>query len=237
MGLNGVPYRKHQPSNHKVQKNHRKNHRTHAKHTPSQHGKNAHEHTPQGNKPNMPKGKKETTNLKETNNHPNDIRPRTTPNEECSKNKIEYTAGIKIKKRLFQEGKERPTAINLQTGINTISVVSFSPDHFATTEVQSDITQQLLRRKIHIAMIQETHIPRNSEYTWGEYRIITSAAIRNPKNKTRPTNYWSTHRGGVAIAIHQELAPQISHIERINHRILKVTLDHQDAHTHARSLY
>ena len=83
--------------------------------------------------------------------------------------------------RYYQEGKPRETVIQMKKGISAISVVSLNPDHFITDEVQQDITQQLIKKKIHIEIIQETHIPRNLNYGKNGYRIITSSAIKNPK--------------------------------------------------------
>jgi len=119
----------------------------------------------------------------------------------------------------------------MKKGLNAISIASLHPDHFATDEVQQDITQQLIKKKIHIAIIQETHIPRNLSYEKKNgYRIITSAAIKNPKT-TPEHDIPGKHIAGVAIAIQTEMAPHISTISRINHRILKITLDHPKTHT------
>jgi len=96
--------------------------------------------------------------------------------------------------------------------------------------MKQDITQQLLKRKIHIATIQETHIPYNSSQKINEYRIINSAAIPNPK-KTPEHDIPGKYIAGVAIAIHQEMERQISSIGRIDHRILKIALDHQKTQT------
>jgi len=106
-----------------------------------------------------------------------------------------------------------------------------NPDHFIASQVQQDITQQLTKKKIHIAIIQETHIPRNLNYEKNGYRIITAAATPNPK-KTPENDIPGKYIAGVAIAIHNEMAPHISMIQRIDHRILKVTLDHPETHTH-----
>jgi len=60
--------------------------------------------------------------------------------------------------------------------------------------------------KIHIAAIQETHIPNRYNYKFNGYRIITSGPRRgntyvNPKNRGMFTT-------GVAIQIHDELEHQ-----------------------------
>ena len=73
--------------------------------------------------------------------------------------------------------------------------------------------------KIHIAAIQETHIPKDYNYKYNGYRIITSASKNTTGNNTNGMT-----RGGVAIMIHQEMEQYISNINRIDHRIMTVTL-------------
>ena len=93
-----------------------------------------------------------------------------------------------------------------------------------------DIAQQLTKYKIHMTLIQETHIPRDAEYTKNEYGIITSAALTK-KHPNLRLNAPGIYAAVAAIAIHQELAQHISQIERISARILKITLDHAATHT------
>jgi len=105
-----------------------------------------------------------------------------------------------------------------------------NPDHLLTQEMQNDVTQQLAKQKIHVALIQETHIPRNINIIKNGYRIITSAAKPNPKSKPEhdiPGKYIA----GVAIAIHQELTQHISNIKRIDERIMAITLGREHTHT------
>merc|ERR1712112_779559 len=86
-----------------------------------------------------------------------------------------------LRTRLYAEGKTRETVIKMRKGLNTLTVVSLNPDHFITDQAQQDITQQLAKNKVHIAVIQETLIPRNLNYEKNGYRVIKSAAAINPK--------------------------------------------------------
>ena len=79
---------------------------------------------------------------------------------------------------------------------------------------------ELQKHRIQIEDIQETHIPHDMETTRGSYLITTSAAIKTENNK-QPLGMY---QGGVAIIIHNDLKHSIHRIERIGHRILKVTL-------------
>ena len=118
----------------------------------------------------------------------------------------------------------------MKKGMNTLTIVSLNPDHFIANQVQQDIAQQLTKKKIHISIIQGTHIPRDLNYEKNGYRIITSASTPNPR-KTPEHDIPGKHIDGAAIAMRHEMAPHISSIQRINHRILKITLDHPETHT------
>jgi len=136
-----------------------------------------------------------------------------------------------IRKRYFQEGKTRDTVINMKKGMGALTIAIINPDHFVANQVQQDITQQLPKKKIHIEIIQETHIPRDLNYEINGYRIITSAATPNPR-KTPEHDIPGKYIDGAEIALHHEMAPHISSIQRINHRILKITLGRPETHTH-----
>jgi len=82
----------------------------------------------------------------------------------------------------------------------------------------------LKKRKIHIASIQETHIAHNQNYKLNGYRIITSKAEKQ--------GTLGIPTGGVAIMVHEDLEQHITHIHRLSHRIMKITLHSEDAHTH-----
>jgi len=77
-------------------------------------------------------------------------------------------------------------------------------------------------------MIQETHIPSDQQYTKNDYCVIKSAATPNPKHPE--SDIAGRNIAGVEIAIRRELSHRISTVDRINHRIPKVTLDHEDTH-------
>ena len=113
----------------------------------------------------------------------------------------------------------------MKEGNRSLSIASINPDNFAHEITQTEITEMLLRKKIHIAAIQETHIPRDLNYKLNGYRIITSAAIRETNLSEKHEN---TNRGlpnaGVAILIHEELEHHVVNIQRIDGRIIKVTL-------------
>merc|ERR1712112_186890 len=135
-----------------------------------------------------------------------------------------------LRTRLFFRGENARNGNKMKKGLNTLTVVSLNPDHFITDQVQQDITQQLTKNKVHIAIIQETHIPRNIDNGKNGYRIITSAAVANPK-KTPEHDIPGKYIAGMAIAVHQEMAPHISTIQRVDNRSLKITLDRPETHT------
>ena len=53
-----------------------------------------------------------------------------------------------------------------------------NPDKFTSHYTELAVIQMVHRQKIHIAAIQETHIPHNHNYKLIGYRIITTQAIR-----------------------------------------------------------
>lgn len=81
------------------------------------------------------------------------------------------------------------------------------------------------RQKIHIAAIQETHIPHGRNHKINGYRIITTEA------NIKPGNQQGIEEGGVAILIHGDMEQHILHIHRVNHRIAKLTLRSEEPHT------
>jgi len=64
----------------------------------------------------------------------------------------------------FQEVAPREHLLKMQTGYSAIRVVSINPDNFLGHQAQREITNMILSRKIHIAAIQETHYPHESNY-------------------------------------------------------------------------
>ena len=87
----------------------------------------------------------------------------------------------------------------------------------------------ITRDKIHIAAIQETHVPHGQDYTYNGYRIITSAAQKENtiNNHLKP----GMHIGGVAILVQEELSQHIVAINRIDNRIKHITLQSPNSHT------
>ena len=83
--------------------------------------------------------------------------------------------------------------------------------------------KQLIKNKIHIAGIQETHIPFGGILAIGTYKLITSASIRNARY-TPEASHRGTHIGGVAIAIRREMARRVSIIKSIANRLHPETL-------------
>lgn len=108
----------------------------------------------------------------------------------------------------------------MQPGTRTLIIASINPGNFATQD-----TKVLQRHKIHIAAIQETHIPVGQNYKLNGYRIITTSEIIKPGNKQ------GIAEGGVAVLIHEDIEQHIIHIRRINHRIVKITLRSEESNT------
>ena len=129
------------------------------------------------------------------------------------------------KRITFEEGGKRPQVLNMDQGNRTLSIVSINPDNLTTTESKLTVTHLLRKNKIHIAAIQETHIPHDQNYKLNGYRIITTKALINTGNKQ------GMAEGGVAILIHEDLEQHITHIHRINHRIMKITMHSEESHT------
>jgi len=94
--------------------------------------------------------------------------------------------------RLFQEWGNRRTIINTTRGRNALSIASLNPELLISREMQHDTTQQLIKHKIHIAIIQETHIPYNANHEVNGYRIINSAEIQNQKKLQKMTYQANT---------------------------------------------
>ena len=63
-----------------------------------------------------------------------------------------------------KEEKEKKVLSAKEIGRNTLTIVSMNPDHLQTEQVQNDITNQLENNKVHIALIQETHIPQDRNF-------------------------------------------------------------------------
>ena len=145
---------------------------------------------------------------------------------QTQKGRRKYYRG-NYKRRLFLDGTSRKTVINTRPGRNTLYVVGRNPVQFITRNVQRDITHRLLRNKIHIAPIQDTNMPFNSGYSKNDCKVFASAAILNSKT-TPGHNIPGQYIAGASVAIHQDLAPRISTIQRIGQWITKIPLDREE---------
>jgi len=135
----------------------------------------------------------------------------------------------RLTKRIFASGTPRKDVLNTHEGIRSLSIASINPDNFILEKAQTEITEMLLRNKIHIEAIQETHIPRDLNYKLNGYRIITTAEIQGNKEHDHPNRGLST--AGVAILVHGELEHHIVNIKRADARIMKITLHIKQSHT------
>ena len=77
---------------------------------------------------------------------------------------------------IFLDKQKRPTTISTKSGYRTLNILSLNPDNFISTTRQDDITHELQKQRIHLAAIQETHIPHDLSYKRNGYRGITTAA-------------------------------------------------------------
>ena len=163
---------------------------------------------------------------------PNKTRPIASEQENINVRQNKTSKSQKYRrmarKRLFEEGRPRQTTINATSGYIASIIATVNPDHLSTDQANQDILTQLSKSKIHIAGIQETHIPFGGILTLGTYKLITSST-RNAAYTTDVT-HRGTHIGGSAIEIRQEMAQRLSVIRRINNRLLLVTLRRQDSH-------
>ena len=82
----------------------------------------------------------------------------------------------------------RPTEINSESGNRTLRIVSVNPDSLTTAESMLRMAEILLRNKIHLDAIQETHIPYGPNYVTDGYRIIASSEKWHKPPATRPVN-------------------------------------------------
>jgi len=90
---------------------------------------------------------------------------------------------IKSKQQRRYAEEQREEILTMKPGQRTLSIVSLNPDNFILPETRTNTTHALQRNKIHIAAIQETHIPHDLNYKHNEYRIITTAAKKRAKQK------------------------------------------------------
>ena len=110
----------------------------------------------------------------------------------------------------------------MEDGLRTLNIASLNPDTMKETEMQQGIINELTKNKIHIAMIQETHISKDLNYKMDNYRIITSAAEKNKET--------GVITGGTAILIHESIQQNIIQIKRQSIRAIRITLGQEKSH-------
>ena len=71
--------------------------------------------------------------------------------------------------REFHEQNQRLAVVNSESGNRTLTIVSVTPDAITTTESIPAHAEILLRTKIHIVAIPETHIPYGQNYMTNGY--------------------------------------------------------------------
>ena len=109
------------------------------------------------------------------NQHPKKIAHKTKAWRLSQKN---LTRG-KLKRsriRLRNEQRPRRKTIANKPGKKTISAISLNPDNVINNEKQNGVLRELQRHKIHIAEIQETHIPHDVDPMGNRYKIPAKAA-------------------------------------------------------------
>ena len=115
----------------------------------------------------------------------------------------------------------------MATSERTLIISPIGPDNFQHRQSRWDITDILTYNKIHIAAVQETHIPQVQNYRLNEYRIITSPVIE--ATEVNRNKRAGLHEGGVTISIHEELEQHITCIQIIDRGI--ITLQSAEPHT------
>ena len=92
--------------------------------------------------------------------------------------------------------------------------------HAGTQTKQNDIMHELQRHKAHIAAIREKHIPNDLEFA-------RNGCIENLESANNAQ--MGMYDRGVAILLHADMKQHIQHIERIGHRITKLTIATQNS--------
>jgi len=176
---------------------------------------------------NTPQKSQENPILKNSKQETPDAQKPTKTKTKIPPNNLKTKTWKRWHRRLeFQKNIQRKEVLNTNQGNCTLNIVSINPDALTTQESRQRLTEELLRNKIHLAAIQETHIAHGQNYLHNGYRIITSAAIKNTSE-----NKPGMSEGGVAILIHENIAPHITHIHRISRRTVKITLQSKNSHT------
>ena len=90
----------------------------------------------------------------------------------------------KRKKKTQQQltySKERISLIRMKNGLRTMNIASLNPGSMKEEQMQREIIKNLMRNKIHIAAIQETHIAQDRDYLLDNNRIITASSTKSGK--------------------------------------------------------
>ena len=103
-------------------------------------------------------------------------------------------------RKRFGDGEKRKEVISMDQGLRTLIIISINRDNFVSPETRQNTTQMPRRNQIHIAAIQETHIPHSLNYVNDGYRIITTAST-----KIHDAQPLGLTVGVVAILIRNEL--------------------------------
>ena len=107
----------------------------------------------------------------------------------------------------------------------TLNVACANPDCPKDGAAQMGRNKNLTDRKIHIAAIQETHIPYGQKYLINGYRIITLAAV-----KINHPEIPGISIVRVETSIRETLGRHITNIRRISSRTITVTLQSKLSH-------
>ena len=102
-------------------------------------------------------------------------------------------------------------------GLRTLNIASLNPDSMRGEGTQQEIVKGVIKNKIHLAEIQETHITSYCNYMVANYRVITEAEDKN--KETGIVN------GGTSIMVRESIRQKITHLARRRSRVLRVTLD------------
>ena len=94
----------------------------------------------------------------------------------------------------------------MDKGIRTLNIASLNPDSAKEEQAHRDIVTNLIRNRIHIAGIRETHVKQDRFCLLGNYRIINTSA--------RKSETAGVVQGGAAILIHEIAHHRIAQIAR-----------------------
>ena len=131
----------------------------------------------------------------------------------------------KARTSIFSAWRKRTTELSNIPGYWALSIFTLNRGNFIQNERKGDITHEPHRGRIHIAAIQETHIPNDQPYVENGYRVITTAA----RKTNSANNIKGMCQGGVAILVFGDMQRHIKEIARIGRRILKIIFSAKNA--------